>query len=294
MKNNSAWVVVAMGATFVIISIFRFNGYTVPGIVIALISVVAALISLLDILSETKYKKFTMIVRIIVLLLFIVLLVVWFLGIKSESTIIPIIGDSFTIMGFGIVILLYALKEIFHSKQENKNELAEEHSKFNIRVCKFTIIENEYEEMMKINDIIERLKGLDEKTLPYNRVHNGWAIFFDSIDEHWKKWKGPFFDGKHRDIYNEFLETLDKTAENIGDIADTDYRYFRESTIEMWEESITVTIQPRINNRYVMSMEQIEGQIKQTLETWEKVKSLITTRYQTERAQQTKRLNKVQ
>ena len=56
----------------------------------------------------------------------------------------------------------------------------------------------------------------------------------------------------------------------------------------MWNESIPVTIQPRINNPYVMSMDEIKVRIEQTLEKWEKVKSLITTRYQTERAQQLK------
>ncbi|BAK15242.1 DNA-binding ferritin-like protein [Solibacillus silvestris StLB046] len=288
MKNNSAWFVFCIGITFLVISICRLFGFTVSSIVIAFISVFAALISLSDLLSITKYNKSTIVVRVIAFLLFIVLLVVWLLGIKSKLPVIQIIGDSFTILGLGIVIMLYAIKEILYSKRVNKieNDSENENPKIDIELYKFILIENEYEEMMKMNDIIERLKNIDKKTLSFNRVHNGWASFSDFLADHWNNWKGPFFDGKHREIYFDFLIFLDETAEKIGDIADTDPRYFKETSVEMWGETIDITIQPRINNPHIMSITEVIDRIQQTLDKWEEVKGIISTRYQKERAEQ--------
>ncbi|HDR4873426.1 TPA: hypothetical protein QCR24_004304 [Bacillus cereus] len=72
--------------------------------------------------------------------------------------------------------------------------------------------------------MIENLKELDQKSFSHNRVHNGWALLFDTLYEHWTMWKGPFFDGAHREKYVEFISVLDKITDNLGTAADA-YNY---------------------------------------------------------------------
>ncbi|WP_144028623.1 hypothetical protein [Paenibacillus ferrarius] len=56
----------------------------------------------------------------------------------------------------------------------------------------FSIYENEYQEMLKINDIIQRLIVIDRKTFRNNRVHDGWGILFDYLHPRWESKKLPF------------------------------------------------------------------------------------------------------
>ncbi|MBX0315495.1 APC family permease [Planococcus glaciei] len=282
MKSKSAYIVLAIGAIFVICAICRMFGYLIPGLVIALMSVMAALISLSDVIELSRFRKFGNSIQLIALGIFICSMTLWLLPIDFSLPFAQVIGDSFTILGLGFVIVFFGLKEVFnHTKEDNSKKNYEL-----LKYWKFNITINEYDEMMKLNDIIERLKKLDQDVFPYNKVHNGWACFSDSLVEHWNRWEGPFFDGVNREKYHEFLIALDHTAGEIGNIADTDYRSFSQRKVEMWNESIELTIQPRINNMYVASIEEIVEEINKALLLWGEVKGQIINRYEKERSEQ--------
>ncbi|OXS76980.1 DNA-binding protein [Lysinibacillus sp. KCTC 33748] len=277
MKFKSGIIVIAIGLIFVIAAICRLFGYSVPSSVVALISVIAALISLSDVLDITKSKKYTVYVQGMALILFVIAMIMWLFPNLANSLSLPSIGDVFTILGLGFVISLYGWKEILESKKVNEIKVNNEY--------KFKLTEFEYNEMMQLNDIIERLKNLDREFFPYNKVHDGWAQFSDSLAEHWNRWKGPFYDGMNRKNYFEFLRVLDQTAEKIGDVADPDYRKFNTRIVKMWEDSIEVTCQPRMNNIHIASMDDVSKEIQKVLILWDEVKNPITKRYEKERAE---------
>ncbi|WP_318617630.1 APC family permease [Sporosarcina sp. YIM B06819] len=278
MKFKSGIIVIAIGLIFVIAAVYRLFGYSVPSSVVALISVIAALISLSDVLDITKLKKYTAYVQGIALIFFVIAMIMWLFPNLANSLSLPIIGDGFTILGLGFVIGLYGWKEILESKKVNEIKVNNEY--------KYKLTEFEYLEMMQLNDIIERLKNLDREFFPYNKVHDGWALFNDSLAEHWNKWKGPFYDGMNRKNYFEFLSALDQTAEKIGDVADPDFRYFNTRQVKMWGDSIEVTSQPRMNNIHIASMDDVSKEIQKVLILWDKVKNPVTKRYEEERAEE--------
>ncbi|MED3576928.1 DNA-binding protein [Bacillus cereus] len=279
MKPKSAYVVLAVGVIFVFAAILRFFGYSTPSLVVALISLIAALISFSDILEITRYKKIGTISQIFALIFFILAIIIWLFQFNLEYQFIQTIGDSFTILGLGLVIGLYGFKEIL----DNKNII--EKSNPSIEYIKFKITLNEYEEMMKLNDIMERLKKLDQDTFPYNRVHNGWAFFYDSLHEHLVKWHGPFFDGMNREKYDEFLWALNNATDKIGNIADPDY-IIGTRKVEMWNEFIELTIQKSIHNAPISSMNDIKKEMTNVQLKWNEFKDLVNNRYEKERAEQ--------
>lgn len=286
MKFKSGIIVMAIGLIFIIAAIYRLFEYSVPSSVVALISVIAAIISLSDVLDITKFKKYTGYVQGMALILFVIVMIMWLFPNLANSLSLPSIGDGFTILGLGFVIGLYGWKEILESKKVNKIKINE------IKVNeedKYKLTEFEYHEMMQLNDIIERLKNLDREFFPYNKVHDGWALFYDYLAEHWNRWKGPFYDGLNRNNYIVFLHALDQTAEKIGDIADPDYRNFNTRKVNMWGDSIEVTCQPRINNIHIASMADVSKEIQNVLILWDEVKNPITKRYEKERAEQKKK-----
>ncbi|MCY9373799.1 APC family permease [Bacillus sp. T17B1] len=284
MKSKSAYVVLSVGAIFLICSICRLFGYLFPSIVVALISVIAALVSLSDVLEITRFKKYGIYVQLTALLFFILSMTLWLLPINLNFPLAQSIGDSFTLLGLGLVIGLFGLKEIL----EHNNKKVIHKPNETLKKCKYNITLNEYEEMMKLNDIIERLKKLDQDVFPYNKVHNGWAFFSDSLVEHWNAWRGPFFDGINREKYYEFLSELDRVSGEIGDITDTDYCLFSHRKIEMWNEDIEITIQPRINNMYLASIKDIAEELDKAISLWAKVKEQVTKRYEKQRSEQKK------
>ncbi|OME19936.1 hypothetical protein [Paenibacillus odorifer] len=150
----------------------------------------------------------------------------------------------------------------------------------------FAITTQEYEEMLKLNDIIERLKRLTTSTFANNKVHDGWAIFSDSLVEYWQRGHYPFYDGLNRKNYEEFIISLDAACELIGIIADPDYYGKQNTSIKMWNEEIPVSIQPAINNRYVETVGDAKMKLDVALGGWKILKDGITHRYEKERSEQ--------
>lgn len=81
MNSKSAPYVLALGVVFIIAGLLRFLNFSIPAIVIALISVMAAFLSLSDLLETNKIKGFFTATQILALISFVALMIVWlFLG----------------------------------------------------------------------------------------------------------------------------------------------------------------------------------------------------------------------
>ncbi|WP_410989333.1 APC family permease [Bacillus cereus] len=297
MHSKSALFASAIGIIFIIVGIFRFFDFSIPSIVVALMSVMAALISLSDVLEITQFRKYGLRVQFLALGFFIILMIIWLLRINVNSSLFQTIGDGFTVIGLGFVIGLYGLKETFeYRRKEEVIELDEGdviesdeedviESDEMIRIYKFEITSNEHKEMMKLNDIIERLKALDQKVFPSNKVHSGWSLFHDSLADYWNKLQGPFFDGVNRNKYHEFLCALGSATDKIGSVSDSDDpRTFEYTEVEMWNEMMTIHIQPRMNNSYLPSTGDLIEGIDKALSLWDELKVLVNRRYEQERS----------
>ncbi|QGM30153.1 APC family permease [Bacillus sp. N3536] len=281
ITNPANWVMV-IGIILVISAFLRLFGFPVPSLVVALISVVAALISLTDVLEVTEYKKHSTTVQKLTFGVFGLAFILWLFQFNSKISLIQNIGDGFTLMGLGLVILLYGWKERIELKKEQNTEKAIEIND----EYKFKITKNEYDEVMKLNDIIERLKKIDQETLAKNRLHDGWAQFSDTLVEHLQKWGGePFYDGLNRQKFTEFIISLDSAAEQISNIANTDYQTQTTKEIDIGLNIVEVSIQPRMNNMHIQSIDDVYKELKKSLNVWDEFKDLVNKRYEKERAE---------
>ncbi len=294
MKSKSAFFVLAVGGILIIAGILRIFNFSIPTIVIALISVMAALLSLSDLLEITQNKKSSIASQSVALICFVILMLMWLFPNKVDYEFSTPMGDGFTVIGLGFVIGLYGLKEILeYLRKEEVIESEEEviESDEMIRNCKFEITSNEYMEMMKLNDIIERLKSVDQEAFPNNKVHSGWSLFHDSLADYWNSLQGPFFDGLNRNKYYEFLCALGNVTEKIGNVADSDNpRTFKYIEVEMWNEIMTINIQPRMNNSDLPSTDDLIEGIDKALSLWNELKALVNGRYEQERSSQKKKI----
>ncbi|MDX8367141.1 APC family permease [Cytobacillus sp. IB215665] len=292
MKNKSAVVVISLGVVFIIIGFIRSAGIEVSGSVVTLISIIAALISFSDLLVIAKHKKYANRVLLIALILFGTIIIIAVFRWNLDFLFTQSIGDGSTIIGLGLVILLYGLKENYNKdlveeKQLNhgKNEEEQLNNDQVVVELKYGVTKNEYEEMMKINHIIVNLKKIDKQTSQLNTVHDGWAILFDHLYSHWDRRKGPFYDGKNRELFHLFLNRLDEVTEIIANIADPNPS-ITTFYVSMWDKTTEVSVQQRINNWNTPSTNTIEIEINETLELWNDLKKLIIDRYEKEHSEQ--------
>lgn len=275
---RTPWIAWGLSVFLIITAILRMvKGYSVPPLVVASFSVIAVLTSISDLLEVLKTrKKYQSLVLFFALIFLIIALCFWVFPLDLDEKIAQKIGDGFTILGLASVIGIFGFKE----RKTSTAEVAEPLTNLD-----FTMTHREYEEMLKLNDVIEQLKDLTMETFPYSRVHDGWALFYDTIAEYWNRLKSPFYDGLNRKMYYDFLQALNTATESIGGIADTDYRTFRHNKIKMWNEEIQVTTQPKLNSPYVPTINDVNTELNIALDEWEKLKKQITQRYERERAQ---------
>ncbi|WP_145146984.1 APC family permease [Paenibacillus xylanexedens] len=276
---KTPWIVIALCCFLILAGILRLFGKDIPSLTVASFSIVALLVSLADIFEAFRFKMLHQRnVLIAAMIFFILALIFWvLLPLELDKEIIQNLGDGFTILGIAAVIMIFGIKEL-----KSSPVLAS----ISDKEIEFLMTKHEYDEMMSLNDIIEQLKLVDNDSFPYNRVHDGWALFHDSIAEHWNKWKGPFFDSLNREMYFDFIKKLSIATENFGNIADTDPRMFREKNIKMWNEEVTVTIQPAYRDPSLPDIKQSQSQLVTTLHDWDTLKSQITKRFEQSRARQ--------
>jgi len=275
---KTPWIVIALGIFLALAAIFRLTGHDVPSLAVASFSVVAVFTSVADLLEVLRSKKmFQTVALIFAMFFFIIAFSVWVFPPNIDPKVSQYVGDAFTILGIAAVIAIFGIKELKNSTA--LTSIAD-------KEIEYIMTKREFEEMMNLNDIIENLKLITDNTFPYNRVHNGWALFSDSLVEHWNRWRAPFYDGLNRQVYSEFITKLDLASEKISDIADTDPIRYRESTMKMWNDNISVTIQPAFANPHVPTVKQVHTHLIEALNKWDVLKKQISERYEKSRAKQ--------
>ena len=283
--KTTPWIVIALSCFLVFAGIIRLFGKDIPSVTVASFSIVALLISLADLFEAFQLNRQYQKNAFIVALAFLVIALVWLLiPFNLNQDIVQNIGDAFTILGIAAVIMIFGIKEL--NSPPAPTPITNAPTPITNKEVEFLLTKHEHDEMMNMNDIIESLKLVDNDSFPYNYVHNGWALFHDSIVEHWNRWKGPFFDSLNRQMYFEFIKKLSIATEHFGNIADTDPRTFRERTIKMWNEEITVTIQPAYHDPHMPDIKRAHNDLVDALNDWEELKSQITKRFELSRARQ--------
>lgn len=104
--------------------------------------------------------------------------------------------------------------------------------------------------------------------------------------ENWDGWKGPFHDGLNCQQYFVFLKKIDNIADEFGNVANPDHRYFKTRNIDVLDENIEITIYNTINSPHVSTIEELNIQLLEVLEEWDNLKKLISNRYEIEQAEQ--------
>lgn len=281
---KTPYFVITMGLFLFVVAIMRFANNAVPGLVIAVFSIVAAFTSISDFFELMRNKSGYKISSFTSFGFFGLALYLWGFPPENISTsFAQLVGDGFTILGLSLVIGMIGFKEIPFFLAKNRKRKIEEIS--------YDITEIEYNQMLEINDIIERLKEVDIEILQNNRVHNGWGLLYDVLSHQWNSWKGPFYDGLNRKMFLDFLIKLDHITEDIANIAGTDVRNLRNRQIEIWGEKFEVYTQSTSTLPYnhVPSLQGIINNLGSVLLEWESLKKEITSRYQRERAKQNKK-----
>ncbi|MFJ8530957.1 APC family permease [Bacillus sp. NPDC094106] len=277
MNFKSAYVVLAFAG------ILRIFNFSIPTIVIALISVMAVCLSLSDFLEITKYKKYSIRAQFLALICFVALMPMWLFQMKINHPTIPLIGDSFTMIGLGLVIGSFGLKEILeHRSKENGKKHNEIIAKY-----KFEVTSNEYKEMEKLSNVIEKLKVIDQEAVSFNKLHNGWTTLFGILNEEYENRQRPFFDGANRIKYREFLVELHTAIGKIGsavDVGNPNATITRK--IDMWGDEMPVTLHPKMKSVYSPDWDEIDEAMKNMLLKWKELKEMMYDRYEKERANQ--------
>ncbi|AKR38796.1 APC family permease [Bacillus cereus] len=276
MKSISEKIVLCVGIGFILIGGVRFLGYSISSLVIALISIFAALISISDVLEITRYKKYGNWIQNTALVIIVAIIVFLVYPLNIAPSIISTIGDSFTIIGLGLVILLFGWKEI-QEKRSNKEPVE---SNEMIKNCKFQIVVNEYEQMMKLNDMIEKLKKLDQEANSYNRVHSGWGIFCECLFDYWNQDEGPFFDGYNQQKHYEFICALNNATKAIANTSFFDANYSIKRELQIFNHNFDVTLDPLMKHIELPNIDDLMKEVYNALLLWEELKGLVNRRYE--------------
>lgn len=282
MNSKSAPYVLALGVVFFIAGLLRFLNFPIPAIVIALISVMAAFLSLSDLLETNKIKGVSTATQILALISFVALMIVWLFFRNVDYSFIPIIGDGFTVIGLGLVIGSFGFKEILEQRSKvNDKEQNEMIAKY-----KFEVTSNEYKEMEKLSDEIEKLKAIDEKAETHYKIHNGWATLYDILNEEWANGQRPFFDGANRMEYAEFLDELERFVDINGNFIHENPSTYITKEIEMYGDPIPITISPISKIEYLPSSKELYQAKINMFKKWRDFKDMIEKRYRKERSLQ--------
>ncbi|QRG65953.1 hypothetical protein [Brevibacillus choshinensis] len=272
---QSPYFAIAIGVICFILSILRGIGIIIPSQVIALFSISAVAFTVQDfvnqITSKEKYQKMAIITSIFLfgLLLLGLIFPNYFTTYKDQ---LSIIGDIATIFSLGLVLLTVGLRDISQYKKIKDNKKVENKlNNFSLDIVK-EMVTQEYHSMLKINDIIERLKMIDHEVFGRGRVHNGWSIFFDTLEMF--RYGGPLYDGKNEELFKQFIILLDGATNIFVNLSDPNPRTMRdEGAINIWDEDYEIssysigvgtTVQEDLKNGI--------NYLKEALEKWEMVK----------------------
>lgn len=286
---KTPWIVITLGIFLFLAGIFRLIGQVVPTLTVAAFSIVAVLVSLVDLFEVLKFKKlYQTLAFILAMVFFVVSLSFWVFPfpLLLDQKFVPKIGDAFTIWGIAFVIAIFGIKELKTSTAQisvPEPSTVLTPKPMSDKEIEYLMTKHEFEKMMELNNIIEDLKIIDAKTYPYKRVHNGWALFHDVILQYWDSRQEPFHDSLNRQTHIEFMSKLATAIETSANLADTDPNTFKDTEIKMWNENYHVTIQPANYDPHIPNIKQAQSELLDALNTWDSLKNQITERYEQSR-----------
>lgn len=142
----------------------------------------------------------------------------------------------------------------------------------------FKVAELDYNNMLKINDIIERFTRIDKSIYAKNKVHNAWAFLYDVMD-----FSEMFVDGIHKELFELFCEKLGEYASILGYAAIPDYR--QQDTTNSCKINVFGNEIPLSINKFSdVTMQTIQDTREECLDSWKELKKKVTSHYLAERA----------
>ncbi|MGV2967181.1 hypothetical protein [Paenibacillus sp. AGC30] len=255
----------------------------VPTLFIALLSIAAALFTLADYYSDVKnnekWATNTFVSGLVFLIASLVsLLLIPVLNNLTGFWIVQRAGDWATLFGLGIVVITIGYKEMAKTKLVEPIKVQEEQDSPIVIVKKMNEIE--YNTMMELNDVITQLKKIDPHVFGNGKVYNGWSVFYDILVDFYNA-GGPFYDGLNRQLFFEFLESLDSTTEIIVNLADPDFDDDLDlGDIVLWGTSYEVYSQSSIKYIEGPTVQDVVENLGETLERWKSLKDNITKQYE--------------
>ncbi|MDN8593092.1 hypothetical protein Q0V21_30655 [Paenibacillus sp. 11B] len=294
---KSIIITIGIGYFYIVISIMRLI-IEVPTLFIALLSIAAALFTLADYYSDVKSNEKWATNTFVSGLVFLIASLVSLLPIPVLNNltgfwIVQRAGDWATLFGLGIVVITIGYKEMAKTKlaeslkvQEEQVppidtepiKVQEEQDSPSVIVKKMN--ENEYNTMMELNDVITQLKKIDPHVFGNDQVYNGWSVFYDILVDFYNA-GGPFYDGLNRQLFSEFLESLDSTTEIIVNLADPDFDDDRDlGDIVLRGTSYEIYSQSSINYIEGPTVQDVVEKLDETLERWKSLKDNITKQYE--------------
>ena len=269
-----------MGFTFVLVAVVRAFDISLNTFVVVGISVSAVFIAVYDLLEEIDYKHLKILSGTIsALVICFILLPGLFPAIGNEyEDFLKTAGDVATILGLGFVLItigiknsqyilktMQSLEKLTREKQERVNP------KFNYQVVK-EMASQEYKTMLSINDIILELKKRDNETFSLGRVHDGWSLFFDTL-EGFRIHGGPFYDLHLDRLFWKFNEQLNVATNYFATISDSDTNR-NLGRIMMWGTDMHISSYRVLPNH--KGLEEGIKAIKNAINIWQELKENAT------------------
>ncbi|MGC6589109.1 hypothetical protein ACPV3A_29710 [Paenibacillus sp. Dod16] len=272
-------IAIALGYGYVFIALLRWL-IEVPTLFIALLSIAAALFTLQDFLSEVlESEKWSSRVFGGSLLFLVTSIVSLLFDSQPSESLLGFVqraGDFATLLGLGVVVITIGYKE---KAKVSRSEPIQDKQVSSIDIVK-QMSDKEYTTMMELNDVVTRLKKIDPQVFGYGQVHNGWSVFYDILVDVYNS-GGPFYDGLNRQLFREFLKSLDDTTEIITTLADPEPGTYRDlNSIVIWDIEIEIYSQHSINYRGGPTVQDAVTKLAETLKHWETLKVNVTKQYE--------------
>lgn len=99
------------------------------------------------------------------------------------------------------------------------------------------VVKTEYKTVQNISRIMLMLQDYDRRVRGIGRVHDGWSLFHDSLEEFYITEVGPLYILNH--LFWEFANDIGHAAEIFGTISNPD-RFLLMGKVQMWNHEYEV------------------------------------------------------
>ena len=199
---------------------------------------------------------------------------------QEYGTILTDSSDFATFFGFGIVISTIGLKNSTYFKSII-NKIDQKDESLNMQqpgsmVLASQLATAEYNSVIEINKIILELKKCDSKALNIGRIHNGWALFFDTLSDYYYSDKVMFYDAYLNKYFSEFLNYLNCATNKFSCLAIPESIH-EIGIVNMW------SINMDISSYGISDWESPDdglNDLTSAFKKWESLKQLATNKYE--------------